>query len=339
MKIKVLLGFSGGIDSTASAMILAEEGYDVVLATLDTVGDSAMLEKAARSAGQLGLAWRAVDVRDLFRREVMDYFRDSYLRGETPVPCTHCNPAVKWGTLYETACAEGFDHIATGHYFRIRKEADKYYVRTAADPAKDQSYYLWALPQEYLRMALTPMGDRIKQEIKGRVRGIAAERESMGVCFLGGVNYTEYMRKALPEIAPGKIVNGAGECVGTHDGYPFYTIGQKRGLDVPHSCCVIAIDAEHNRLVVGDDTQLYYCNLLLRDCTVVDTQRLTRSETLTVKIRGFGRNPAGYARAEAKGGKLQVALDFPAWAPAKGQSVLLYEGDLVLGGGYVENYW
>ena len=142
----VLLGFSGGIDSTAAAAILREEGYDVHLDTLDTTGDPELLQRARETARKLGLPWHCSDVRERFRSEIIDYFVDGYRRGETPAPCTRCNPLIKWESLFRTATACGYDHIATGHYFRIHREGNTRFVRMAADPAKDQSYYLWGVP-------------------------------------------------------------------------------------------------------------------------------------------------------------------------------------------------
>lgn len=179
----VLLGFSGGIDSTAAAAILREEGYDVHLDTLDTTGDPELLQRARETARKLGLPWHCSDVRERFRSEIIDYFIDGYRRGETPAPCTRCNPLIKWESLFRTATACGYDHIATGHYFRIHREGNTRFVRMAADPAKDQSYYLWGVPQACLSMALTPMGDRFKSEVKTRYCNGGLQRESMASVF------------------------------------------------------------------------------------------------------------------------------------------------------------
>lgn len=189
MRKNVLLGFSGGIDSTAAARYLAEQGHAVTLLTLDTVGEEGLETRIRQAAGRLNLPFRIENVREVFREEIVRYFTGSYLRGETPAPCTRCNPRVKWKTLYDIARREHYDHIATGHYFRVRYENGKYFVRTAADPAKDQSYYLWGLSQEYLRIALTPMGERIKKAVTASLPSALRSRESMGVCFLQGLSY------------------------------------------------------------------------------------------------------------------------------------------------------
>lgn len=212
----VLLGFSGGIDSTAAAAILREEGYDVHLDTLDTTGDPELLQRARETARKLGLPWHCSDVRERFRSEIIDYFVDGYRRGETPAPCTRCNPLIKWESLFRTATACGYDHIATGHYFRIHREGNTRFVRMAADPAKDQSYYLWGVPQACLSMALTPMGDRFKSEVKTRYCNGGLQRESMGVCFLEGRSYRQLLSEKLPQLEPGEIVDREGHVVGCH---------------------------------------------------------------------------------------------------------------------------
>lgn len=335
MRKNVLLGFSGGIDSTAAAQSLAEQGHTVTLLTLDTIGEEYLEERIRQSAGRLDLPYRIENVRAAFREEIVRYFTDSYLRGETPAPCTRCNPRIKWKTLYDTARREHYDRIATGHYFRIRCENGKYFVRTAADPSKDQSYYLWGLPQHYLEMALTPMGEKIKKEVTAGLPPDRRPRESMGVCFLRGLSCAEFLRAQAPEIVPGEIVNARGETIGRHDGCAFYTIGQKRGLraDSGEPVVVTGIDAARNRLIAGCDDDLLYRRLIVREYRTSDPQRLTESQTVRVKIRGFGRNPDGYAHVRIDGQSLCVELCEPAWAPAKGQPVVFYDGDLVVGGG------
>ena len=335
MRKNVLLGFSGGIDSTAAARYLAEQGHAVTLLTLDTVGEEGLETRIRQAAGRLNLPFRIENVREVFREEIVRYFTGSYLRGETPAPCTRCNPRVKWKTLYDIARREHYDHIATGHYFRVRCENGKYFVRTAADPAKDQSYYLWGLSQEYLRIALTPMGERIKKAVTASLPSALRSRESMGVCFLQGLSYSEFLKTQVPGIVPGEIVDARGKTIGRHDGCAFYTIGQKRGLrtDSGEPVVVTGIDAARNRVTAGCDADLFYRRLTVREFCAADPQRLTDSQTVRVKIRGVGRNPEGYARVRIDGQSLLVELREPAWAPAKGQPVVFYDGDLVVGGG------
>lgn len=339
-KKRVLLGFSGGVDSTSAALMLRDQGYEVTLSLLDTAGDQTQIERATETAQSIDLPLRVCSVREEFRREVIDYFREGYLRGETPAPCTRCNQQIKWRWLYETAQREGYDHVATGHYVRIHQEGEHHYIRKAVDPTKDQSYYLWSLPQEYLRRAITPMGEWVKKEIKERYGSYVRERESMGVCFLRGVEYGAFLRGEGVQIEPGEVVDREGRVVGRHLGTPLYTIGQKRGLegDLPAGSVVVGIDARRNQLRVGENKDLYHHTLLVREFTAPNLSRLLLSERLEVKIRGFGVNPEGYARVEWEEGRLKVMLSQPAWALATGQPVVFYEEDLVLGGGILDNY-
>ena len=223
---RVLLGFSGGIDSFAAVGLLQAAGYHVTALTLDMRGDSALLEKARLRAGALGIPWRMRSVRERFEREVVDYFTDSYFRGCTPAPCTRCNSRIKWPCLAAEADALGIRHIATGHYFRITSAGGKRYVTRAADNRKDQSYYLWDLPQEILDRVLTPMGTVIKRNI---VEELADRRESMGVCFLEGRPCRDFLRSRdkTEALRPGPIIDSAGHRLGT-TGRPSTPSARKR---------------------------------------------------------------------------------------------------------------
>lgn len=371
---KVLLGFSGGVDSTASAVVLRDGGYDVRLLMLDTTGNLQQVEKARSVAEKLDMPLEITDVRKPFREAVVDYFIDGYCRGETPAPCSVCNERVKWKTLYDKALEYCCDHIATGHYFRVKAWDGNYYVREGADPVKDQSYFLWSLPQKYLAMALTPMGDKLKNDIKQAYDHLVDEAESMGVCFLDGKSYGDFLRSNVPSIKTGQVKDKAGNMVGTHNGCALYTTGQKKGFEcsVP-GAVVVGIDASENTLTVGTDADLYSSVLELERCRVVNLPRLLGSDGITVKIRGIGRNPQGSVSVTVRSNeviaspntvrymdmapgcedpledgdtspwpnnelRLRVELSDPAWAAAKGQPVVFYEGDVVLGGGYLKDY-
>lgn len=174
----------------------------------------------------------------------MDYFANGYLTGETPAPCTECNSRIKWNTLRDVSIERGIGRIATGHYFRLSRQYGKVFVRQAADPAKDQSYYLWGVSQSCLERAIAPMGETLKREAGERLPAGLKSPESMGICFLRGENYREFLRRRAPNgIRPGEIVDRNGKRIGTHDGCAFYTVGQKRGLGLPPSLAVVAIDA------------------------------------------------------------------------------------------------
>ena len=333
----VLLAFSGGIDSCTAAEKLLSEGYDVTALTLDMSGDEAMLEKARASAERLGVRHIVRNVQREFKSYIIDYFAHSYMRGHTPAPCTVCNPSIKWRFLREQADELGIKAIATGHYFNIECVDGLYYVASAADKSKDQSYYLWGLSQQILARAVVPMGNMIKEQIKVN---FADKRESMGVCFLGGGGYREFMMQNYPEsVRAGEIVTADGHIVGRHDGVAFYTIGQKRGLDVEMSgAVVVAIDAECNRLIVSKNNDLYKQTLEIVDCNIVSEEELLSACDIRVVVRGIGRNPQGFAREIVPmAGGYRICLEDAAWAPAVGQPIVLYRGHRVVGGGFLRN--
>ena len=331
---RVLLAFSGGNDSCAAVGILRAQGYEPTLLTLDMTGDRSLLARARRAAEALDAPLLTIDVRASFTRRIVDYFANGYLTGETPAPCTECNSRIKWNTLRDVSIERGIGRIATGHYFRLSRQYGKVFVRRAADPAKDQSYYLWGVPQSCLERAIAPMGETLKREAGERLPAGLKSPESMGICFLRGENYREFLRRRAPKgIRPGEIVDRTGKRIGTHDGCAFYTVGQKRGLGLPPSLAVVAIDADRNRLIVGEDEELQRRCLTIRAWNIPDMERLCRYRELRVVIRGIGRNPDGFARIRPERDRLHVELEYPAWAPAPGQPVVFYEQDIVLGGG------
>ena len=190
MRERVILGFSGGIDSCASVNILQESGYQVTVLTLNTTGDQRLLDEARAKANDLKIDFDILNVEKQFKEEIQDYFIREYLAGRTPAPCTRCNPMIKWSSLLDYADRTGAEYIATGHYIRISQYNNRLYVTKALDPQKDQSYYLWGLSQQILQRALTPMGTKIKAEIK---KDLIDKRESMGICFLNGCSYKHYI--------------------------------------------------------------------------------------------------------------------------------------------------
>lgn len=335
MDRSVVLGFSGGIDSQTATRILKDAGYRVVLATIDTIGDKSMLDKAQLCAEQLDCEWVVVDKRELFQREIIEYFCDEYHTGRTPAPCTRCNTIIKWQTLEEVADRMGIYHIATGHYFNIEERNGLYYVAKGIDTSKDQSYYLWGLKQSTLRRALTPMGNIIKSDAK---RNFADKSESMGICFLGGCHYTEFLKSHNIAMDEGNIVDAKGNSVGRHNGIANYTIGQRRGMGIPEGLRVTDINSTTNTIKVGTKEELYKHTLYITDCNIVDDNEVITSTDIMIKIRGIGINPTSPASIERHHDGYIVRLSDPAWAPAKGQPIVLYRNNLVIGGGIVGDF-
>ena len=338
MSKSVVLGFSGGIDSMTAAQLLKRDGYNVRAVTLDTVGDTTLVETAALRARELGIDFNVVDVRSDFSKYIIDYFTQSYRLGRTPAPCTVCNPLIKWHHLAKCADEIGADYVATGHYFKVVHYNNHYYVARAADSAKDQSYYLWGLGQSLLSRILTPMCDIIKSDVK---QNFSDKRESMGLCFLQGRSYRDFLVEKCGDVVRcGDIVDTEGRKVGRHDGVAFYTIGQKRGLDLELSgVAVVGINAERNELIVGPQEMLFHETLEIGGCNIVDEDELLSANDISVVIRGIGRNPSGFARSiERTKSGYKISLSDPAWAPAVGQPLVFYRQNRVIGGGIVESF-
>ena len=335
MKQSVLLGFSGGIDSCTSALRLIAEGYHVVALTIDTMGDEAMLHKARTKAEEIGAEWLMYDAREEFKREIIDYFCQEYAMGHTPAPCTRCNPLIKWRTLLNEANRLGIKRIATGHYFNIERRDERYYVTKGIDESKDQSYYLWGLSQEILSRAIAPMGNAIKSDVK---QAFKDKSESMGICFLNGLPYAEFLRNRGIDMPDGDIVTRNGEVCGRHNGIARYTIGQRRGVGIPEGMRVIGIDATHNHIIVGENELLFHNQLHIAHCNIVDEEELLTAKDITVKIRGIGRNPQLPVSVEATPSGYIVNTQDPAWAPAIGQPLVFYRNNWVIGGGIVVDF-
>ena len=318
-----------------SARLLLEQGYSVVALTIDTTGDGALLTKAERGAKELGVEWHAYDAKALFEREIIDYFCMEYASGRTPAPCTRCNTHIKWRILLEEANRLGIEHIATGHYFRIEQHNGHYYVAKGADNAKDQSYYLWGLSQEVLARAITPMGTRIKSEVKENFRD---KSESMGICFLEGKPYAEFLKHRGITSSEGDILNSYGELCGRHNGIIHYTIGQRRGDGIPEGKRVVEIEAKTNNIIVGEKLELYKSKLYITHCNIVDECELMTASDITIKIRGIGVNPELPVSVERHSEGYLITTPDKAFAPAKGQPLVLYRNNLVIGGGIVESF-
>ncbi len=331
---EILLAFSGGIDSCAAAESLRREGWSVTLLTIDMLGDEALLTQATTSASMLGLELITIDAKERFEREIINDFISEYRRGHTPAPCTLCNTLIKWKIVIEQADRLGIYHIATGHYFKIAEHSGHLYISRAKDPRKDQSYYLWGVEESILRRTITPMGERIKEEV---IRTSHISRESMGICFLRGAHYSDFIEARCGLLSRGEVIDRDGRVVGQHNGLARYTIGQRRGEGIPQGARVIEIIADRDQIRIGDNSELYRRSFEIERCHFIDAQEVAQSSEISVMIRGIGRNPKGYADIEIEGESAIITLrDDPAWAVAQGQPVALYIGDRVVGGGYIK---
>lgn len=350
---KVLTAFSGGLDSAAAVLLLREAGYRPRALFLDLLDSPEARQTAVDTAEMLGVELIVEPCASLFQTAIVDPWLAEHAAGRTPAPCSRCNPQIKWRLLTEAADRLGIYRIATGHYVRTVLHGDGHcYFRRGVDPAKDQSYYLWNVPEPWIARAVLPLGDFTKAEVRDMLRDryglteLVERKESMGICFLEGRKYGEFLRSRLPAglCRPGEVVTLTGEVVGRHEGYPLYTAAQKRGFSLfecsePASYAVVGIDAARNRVIVGPDEAMHYRTLLLKEWRVVSrTELRERAREVRVVVRGVGRNPDGGCRMKMlDDGRLEVfLLQDTAWAVMPGQPVVFYLDDRVVGGGILD---
>ena len=342
----VLVGMSGGIDSTAVCHMLLSQGYRVVGLTFITcsAGESAA-QSAKEFAGSLGIEHYIVDVRDEFRKLVVEPFIESYLSGTTPNPCVNCNPTVKFRLLEEWADKLGCEHIATGHYVKVVSEGagdeKRSYIVTGDDDRKDQSYFLWRLTQKQLARVLFPLGGWEKSDVldylaANGMQSVARSGESMEVCFIPG-DYREFLCENVPDVEErfggGSFVDSEGRVLGKHKGFPFYTIGQRKGLGIAlgKPAYVIKINPAKNTVMLGDEVQLITRHMLINEPQWVSGV----SENLSVRVR-YRSHPIECDAPVAVGdGRWLVKLHGDASAITPGQSAVFYCGNTVVGGAFI----
>lgn len=354
-KDRILVGMSGGVDSSAVCMLLQDEGYEVVGLTLRMWDVPAQFTspgqeepnhilEARELAERLGIEHHTLDIREAFRAEVVQAYIDEYLRGRTPNPCVMCNRFFKWKYLLEEADRLHCNRIATGHYARIVYRNDKPLLACGVDKKKDQSYFLWRLTEEQLARTILPLGNRDKQEIKEyvRLKGFeqkATKKESMEACFVPD-DYRDFLREMVPgldsQVEGGYFVDSVGRKLGQHKGYPFYTIGQRKGLEIAlgHPAYVIRINAGKNTIRLGTAEELMQQTALLSGVRF-DKQYIPENN-ITVRIRY--RSAAVEATIEPQDdGNAIVHFATPVSALTPGQSAVIYDGDVVIGGGIIED--
>lgn len=371
---KVVLGLSGGVDSTTAALLLQEKGYEVIGLYFDAMGkgrEDAGAVRAEMAAKQLGIKFLYRDVSDIFREKVIGNFCSEYVCGRTPNPCIVCNPDVKFKTLLAAADEEGADWIATGHYAGTYQdpESEEWFIRRAKSEAKDQSYMLYRLGEDVISRLILPLNDA---EDKEAVREIARkkalknaeDKDSQEICFIeDGDDYKAFLRRNGCDLPKGDFVDADGNILGEHQGILHYTIGQRKGLGIAlgKPAFVTGIDSEKNQVVLGDNQDLFKTkvvsdgNILLG----IDFSRLAQQERearqadgesgearslgiigfddmsgITAKIR-YAAKPAAASLKLLPDGKILATFEEPQRAPTPGQSIVFYRNDLVLGGGFI----
>jgi tRNA-specific 2-thiouridylase len=346
-KYTCLLGMSGGTDSSVAAMLLLEQGYTVIGVTFrfwDDEHAQQHLLDAQQTAQKLGINHIIYDARKEFQSQVVDYFVQEYMAGRTPVPCTRCNTQLKWRILSSLAETYNCDYIATGHYCRMVQRNHHYYITQGLDAEKDQSFFLWGLPQEILSKIIFPLGELTKTQVrqiaasKGFER-VANKKDSIGVCFCPH-DYRSFLRNSLSNNAfsKGDFVDENGTVLGVHEGYPFYTVGQRRGLGLQLNKAVFVkeIRPEENIVVLAPLKSLYKTSISLRDYKLVNPDDFSSDFDTIVKIRY--RKQATPCRIILKDkNELLVELAELLDAIAPGQAAVFYRDGMVLGGGIITN--
>lgn len=371
---RVLLGMSGGTDSSVAAMRLLEAGYEVIGVTFrfyELNGSTEYLEDARNLAERLGIRHITYDAREIFARQIIEYFVQEYLAGRTPVPCTLCNNYLKWPLLAKIADEMGVFYIATGHYAQNIQLNETFYITYAADSDKDQTFFLWGLKQDIPNRMLLPMGDITKAEARAWAaehgfRKVATKKDSIGVCFCP-MDYRTFLKDWLvrngqmsvsnseasinnsqtsgsdkqtwsDRIRRGRFVDEKGNFIAWHEGYPFYTIGQRRGLGIHLNRPVFVkeIDPENNEVMLASLSSLEKTEMWLKDWNLVNQERTLGRSDIIVKIRYRKQENHGTITVTSDH-LLHVQLHEPLTAIAPGQAAAFYGDGLLLGGGIIVN--
>lgn len=361
-KGRVLVAMSGGIDSSVAAVMLHEQGYEVIGMTMKTwdYASSGASKKetgccsldsindARNIAVNLGFPHYIIDIRNEFGDYVIDHFTGEYLAGRTPNPCVLCNTHIKWDALLRRADKLGCDFIATGHYAKIREENGRYVVSKGLDGYKDQSYALWGISQKSLSRTIFPLGDLKKTEIKQMAldRGfheLVSKSESYEICFVPDNDYRGFLKRRVEgleaKVNGGEFVLEDGTVVGTHEGYPFYTVGQRKGLGVAlgYPVYVTEIQKDKNRVVLGTFDELSRDGMYVQKLTLQKYDSLPPGERLETVTKVRYNDPGTYAIIEQVGDTMKVFFGKGVSAIAPGQAAVFYEGDDVIGGGWINS--
>jgi tRNA-specific 2-thiouridylase len=352
MSERVVVGLSGGVDSSVAAAMLVEQGYEVLglmLHLWSEPGSGAenrcctpeAVEDARRVAAVLGIPFRLVNCARRFREQVVDPFIREYARGRTPNPCLNCNRHIKFGYLMQIARSLDATFLATGHYARVSRTDGQYRLLRGLDAAKDQSYFLYMLGQEQLRHVLFPLGAYTKDQVREAARAhglpVAEKPESQDICFVHDQDYRRFLRAYAPQsVRPGPILDLTGQEIGQHQGLPFYTIGQRRGLGIAWSepLYVLAIDGEHNALIAGPASQLGRRTVNVADVTFVAGTPPSLPASVTLRIRYTG-NEVVATLYPGEDGQIRAVLEAPLRDITPGQGAVFYQGESVLGGGII----
>lgn len=356
MKEKVVIGMSGGVDSSVCAYLLLKKGYDVIGITLQVSQDDpeftereggccslSDVEDARRVAYKLGIPFYVFNFRKNFKEKVIDNFIEEYLNGHTPNPCIRCNKYIKFEDLLLKSVAIGADYIATGHYAKIENKDGRFLLKKAGDETKDQTYVLYNLTQHQLKHTLMPCGDYTKKEIRRIAEEIgldtAKKPDSQEICFIPDDDHGKFISNNAPNsVKSGNFVDKSGNVLGIHKGIVYYTIGQRKGLGIAMGRPVFVTDINplKNEIVIGDEEDIFKTSLIIRDVNLIPFDFLDKEMNVYGKIR-YSSKPAPATIYPLGDKKIKVEFLDKQRAITKGQSCVLYDNDVVIGGGIIES--
>jgi len=351
--MRIVVAMSGGVDSSVAAALLAEQGHDVIGLSMQLYDQSGTqsfgscctlddLHDARRVASARGFPHYIVNFERQFTDTVISNFVNEYTSGRTPIPCAHCNSDLKFATLLDRARGLGSDYLATGHYARVEQAADgRFHLRRSLDPDKDQSYFLFSLTQDQLARAVFPVGALSKPEVRSEAHRlgllIADKADSQEICFVPNGDYATFVESRSAAVRPGAIVNERGEQLATHAGVHRFTIGQRKGLGVAAQTAlyVLKIDADSGDVMVGPRSALDRASLTASGMNWIGRDASTAWITAAAQIRHRHRPASGRVRA-CDGGRAEFEFDEPQPAVTPGQAAVFYDGDVVIGGGWID---